>query len=440
MHGVWLAPIDPFGRGLAIGLLALSAFSAPAAPREIRSHVEVGFDSYLQQFRLSDEVLGTDLDAPDAFNEVSVRDTTEVFREFRTLAELELFDERPEGRLSLRGRASAGSQSTRQGATLETRMGGFEDPTRLDLSADFDARQFRSGGDYELQSDVVQLNARMHARRRVREDTRLGLRLRAGNEDYATPSEYEQDQRRLDLSSTLEIESGLRWFHSLELGVGWRVLPDTTQISSDRLFAHDELQWRGEHWSVLLLAGGERRVFRDSDVRSPYWDFALEPALGRALGSNWRLTGKSLLEVLDYDRNSTVYFDYLHTQFGLELAYARARWSLALEPRWGWLDASSDVDDRYRQPSVHARFDWFGTGRIWLSLSEEFGHRDHAESNEDVDFYTDYWFLRTTLLFSLRLTDWLHCDAFLSDEPEQHRDAVDDGRLTLFSSSLRATF
>jgi hypothetical protein len=440
VRGAWLARTESCRRGLVLGLLALCAFEAPGADRQLRSRVEVGFDSYLQRFRLSDEVLSDDLDAPDAFDRVALRDTTEVFREFRSLAELELIDRREGGRLSLRGRVSAGSESMRQATVLETRMGGFDDRNRLDLAGDFEARQFRSGGDYELQSDVVQLSARMHARRRVREGTQLGLRLRGANEDYARPSEYEQDQRRLDLSATFEIESGFDWIHALEVGVGWRELPDTTQISSDRIFAHDELHWRNDRWFLLVQAAGDRRVFRDADVRSAYWDVLLEPSLGRQLAANWRLTAKGLAELLDYDRDSSVYFDYWTGHGGVELAWQRPRWSLGVEPRFGWLAAAAEIEDRYRQLSLVTRFDWFGAGRLWLTLSEELGQREYADAGDGIDLYSDYWFLRTTLLLSLRLSDWLNCDAFLSDEPERHRDAVDDGRLTLFSASLRATF
>lgn len=422
---------------LVLIVCSLAASKSPAT--EFGGAVELGIDSFVQRFRLSDFSLAGDIDAPDFSAEASLRDTTEVFSEFRTLLEFALRHEDAENRVDLRTRASFGSERSVGAATLEARMGSHRTPSRLDVAASIESRRFHSGSDFSLQSDAILLDLRAHGSRRLGEDLRAGLRVRVRQEDFESPSIFELNERRLDLSTTVRFARGLASTADLELGAGWRDVADSTQISHLRSFAFAELGRYGSDWSLSLRSGLEHRDYEDPAARSPYWNLILEPTIARRVGDRWRLSLRSAHEFLDYRQDSPIYFDSAVGRAGIELARSSLRWSFSVEPRWSWLTAPSGVDDRYRQPSLVTRFDWSGGGRFWLSLGEEIGHRDYASSVSEFAFYSDYWFFRTTLLASARLRPWLNLDVFLSDEPEAHRSDQDDGRLTLFSASLRAS-
>lgn len=395
-----------------------------------------GVDSFAQTFQITDTVQSDLL-----LDQRALRDTTEVFTEFRLVGEASAHFERRRHRFLARGRVSSGTDLLRGTLLLEGRAERDDRSHRFDARVEVEGRQFREDSDFALSSDVLETEARLHWRHRPHPDFRWGILGRGEMLRYADPGEFEVDQDRGDLSVTATVTRGWDWSLDVDAGGGVRHSPGSSTIPSyDRGFLRTDLAWtQSLHWSLETHAAVERREYRDTSVRSPYTDLLLEPSMTWSPTLDWRFRLSTANEWLLYDTPTEVYFDFWLGSLGLEARRSLGAWEVSLEPRWSWLASEVDTEDAYVQPSLLGRVEWFPSSAIWLSLSGEFGQRDYVEPGaESLDLYSDYLFLRTTLLLSWSLRDGLSADVFLSDEPESHRQAEDDSRLTLLTASLRA--
>jgi hypothetical protein len=413
---------------------------AGAGETAITPALELGIDSFIQSFEITDQLLG-DLDRVDVVRSRALRDTSEVFTEIRALAELGLSYEGPHAKLGGRSYLSLGSDLWREGAALNLRVEDGARTQRFDLRGEFEARQFREGSDFALGSDLTEARFRSGWRHRVAESLSLGVRGRVEWLDYAERSEFELDRGRFETSTTARVERGFDFFWDLEAGAGHSAVPDSTEIAFDRGFLISDLSARvADRLRLGAYAVVDRRVYGDAAVRSATWNFLFEPELVWQTSRGGRIRAFVSCEWLDHDTATDVYFDLLYGRTGVLFEMVRGAWTLGAEPRWSWLDSPDDVEDRYVQPSIALKLDFFGAGRFWLSLSEELGRRDYVTvADPDLQLYSDYFFLRSTLLLSYELHPRVRIDGFLSDEPESHQLVEDDSRLTLLNLSIRCS-
>lgn len=417
-------------------MLGLAVVLTSTVRAEVRvepgGSVEIGVDTYAQIYRLTDFV--------EESLAGSLRDTTDVFTEMRLAAEYGVRTTSPRWSTDLRARLSTGTESRRGRASFDV---GYRDGhDRLDLDLELEGRQFTDDTQFSLSSDVGEGRLRMRWLREVREGWSLGVRTRAEAVRYEQRSSYELDSQRIDLALTSEARRDLDEWFDVELGAGRRSIPDSTAIAYDRIFAHAQYSREIDaYWRLSVAHFFEHREYDDPTERSPFTNATLEPELRLRLDDTWELRWSSLLEWIDYELGNDVYFDMFLGQTGLALVHRHGWLELGLEPRLNWLRTPAPVEDEYGQQSVLARVDWFGTGRWWFSASAEVGHRDYQPAVEgELDLYSDYWFLRSTVLASVRLTNSLSLDGFVSDEPESHRRSADDARLTLINLNLRWRF
>jgi hypothetical protein len=426
---------------LLAGCLSIAAGVEPAAPADLIPAVEVGYDRFAQVFRLTDASLGEDATGGLELGS-SLRDTTDVFTERRAQGELRYLDSDGAHRYDILALGSVGTSLNRALFNGWYRYRPPSGVTFWDAEFFLEGRHFKSDSEFNLSHDNLRAEGRVHWRRRVSRPLELGVKLREQMVLYQGRSEFEMDQHRWTLSGTAAIIHGFTMRANLEAGGGTQSIPDSSQISYDRVFARGDLYWGfgiGHHLSLYLAS--EHRVFRDEGVRSPYWDFVLEPDLLFEIGPRWGVRIRSPQEILRYDRDGTVYQDTWLGRVGVEGFRRFGLWEVGLEPRFSWQISPYEVDDEFSQPSLVFRLEVYGTGRFWISFSEEFGRRHYEVSlDEELAFYSDFTFFRTTLLATYRFLDNLSFDAFISDEPEIHQRDEDDSRLGLYSFALRATF
>ncbi len=427
---------------MAFVMALACAASAVAAGPDFKGALEVGYDRFAQIYRITDELQITDVAGSIRLGESSLRDTTDVFTDGRGLIELGLVQEQGVHRYEIKGRFSGGTDLLRESAVLRYRSRPATGRNRLDLEFDVEGRQFRDDSSFSLSSDNLYFDGKTRWRHAVSESVNIGAKLRGEMYRYDRRSDFEYDQNRWSASATANLRRGWNLSLDLEAGGGARSAPDTTEIDYDRAFVRGDLYWSlGSGLQLGLYSAMERRIYRDESVRTPYWDWVTEPDLSFAFKDEWTLRLSAPQEWLLYDQDDVVYYDMWLGRAGLELARRWGMLELGLESRWSWLKSPFDTEDEYGQPSGVLRVDWFSTGRLWFSLSEEIGRR-HYEQPPDgsLELYSDYTFFRTTLLASYRIHEHLVLDGFLSDEPETHRRDEDDSRLTLFTLALRATF
>jgi hypothetical protein len=407
--------------------------SDPSAGWTPGATFELGVDSFSQIFRITDDLSGGILDTENSF-----RDTTDVFTELRAAAAFSMRRESPTLRTTIESRLSTGTELDREAVQWDLRWHPAP-RDRIDLSLQVQARQFRENADFSLDSDNQEGLLRLQWQREAG-SWHWGLKARSRALRFDTRSIYELDSDRLDLSAQVGWRQGWRHWVDVDAGIGRKDVRDSTAISYDHLFARADAGWSlSERWQWQLRPSVERRFYDDAGVRHPFWDLDLDSQLEWRLGERWRLRWRTPLEYLRPDENTDVYFDIFSGRIGSDLVWTRGLMEIGVEPRWSWLRSSLKVEDSYSQPSVVLHFDHFGSERWWLSLSEELGRRSYVyDTAGGLDLYSDYFFVRTSLLGGLRLNEHLSFELFLSDEPESHRRGSDDSRLTLVSAALRA--
>lgn len=400
--------------------------------------VELGFDSFFQTFRITGDLVLDE--TSDITSRGSLRDTTDTFTEARALFELGLRKQGGAHAWTARSRLSLGTDLYREALLLEYRYRPPLGPARADVSIEAEGRQFRPGSDFSLSSDYGRLVQRGRVRRSIGEGMEVGLSQRLEVVDFRDRSEFEIDNTRFDLAATLGGSGERLMLGELELGGGFREVPDSSGINYRRAVAAGDFSLLlSSRLQVDAGARAERRVYQDEQARSPFWDVGADPTVRLRLSERWELAVASLHEWMQYDAHDTagVFFDQWAGRIGVRVERALGAWRLSLEPRWAWLTAPGEVEDEYVQPSAVLEVELFSTGRLWFSASGEFGRRRYADGGGDLDLYSDYTFLRSTLVGSWTIWPRVSLNAFVSDEPEAHRDDEDDSRLTLVNLALR---
>ena len=429
-------------------LFLLTTLAASEVPAEVRwqprATFEFGVDSFAQIYRLTEFASESLLS-----DESTLRTETDVFTELRGAAEFGLrVGDRDRG-ADLRTRFSAGTDTWRGDATFDVDL--RDEVQRLDLQLDFEGRRFRDDTDYALSSDVGEGRLRAHWRWAAHQGWEVGLRTRGRVTRYEDPGEFEIDNERYDLTLTSQLRGGLGQWLDLEIGLGRRSVDDFASTSEEgqevgpALFAYDRwfglAEWSHDTagpWRLALVHWIERRVYDDEEQRSSLLNLVVEPEVRLRVDEDWELRWRSAMEWLDYDESRDAYYDLALGRTGVAVARRWSTWEWSVEPRLSWLSAPAPNEDEYVQPSLVVSFDGFGGDRLFLSVSEELGHRDYREPlGGGLDLYSDYWFLRSTVLASYRISASTSVELFLSDEPESHRDEEDDARLTLVTATLR---
>jgi hypothetical protein len=426
---------------LVAAMLSCVAAVVHAGTPELSSAIELGYDRFAQVFKITDSILLDSLGPSSAFRSSS-KDTTDVFSEFRAHGELRLRNRDGVHRYDLLLLGSLGTALNR--ATLDAvyHYRPQEGPTRWDLEAKVEGRQFVTGSSYSLSHDNLRSTTSARWRRKVSNTAEIGLKLKDEDLRYDGRSEFEYDQNRWTGSGLLSLDRGLGFTLDLEAGGGVRTVPDSTQISYRRAFLNADMLWLfGAGHSLSCFSTLERRAFHDPATRSSYWDLVLQPQLRILLSPLWRLSFDLSQELLFYDTEGQVYQDTWIGAVGLGLTRRLGELELGVQPRWSWDSSPLFADDEYHQPSVVVKADLYGTGKLWFTLSEEIGRRLYKDPPAgSIQLYTDYTFFRTTLMATLSVTEKLSLSAFVSDQPDNHVREEDDSRLTLYSLSLRASF
>jgi hypothetical protein len=416
--------------------LALCAAPAGATPRWDGT-VEAGYDRFAQVFRITDASLGDPSGATTA-----LRDTTDVFTEMRVRGELRLRLGEGGRRAEVRLLGSTGTDLDR--AFLDARYRARPVSGRMGLDADLEVegRRFRDDASFSLSQDQVRGWARLHPRWRVAPALDLGIEARGEALRYEGFTPYEYDQDRWWIGASAQLHGDLQRSLDLRAGVMGRSVADSSEISYRGSWLRSDLFASfGLRSALSAFAFVERRAFADPAVRSSYWDLVFEPDLVLGLGKVWSLRLHAPQEYLLYDEDGPIYQDAWLGRVGVELARRWGALEVGVEPRWSWQVSPWDTEDEYRQPSAVLRVDLMGTGRVWFTFTEEIGRRLYEDPpSPDPALFSDYTFLRTTLLGSVRLGGPWAVDVFLSDEPRNARRAEDDSRLTLYTLALRAGF
>jgi hypothetical protein len=406
---------------VALAALAVAAWaSAPLAGAEIRSHVAVGYDSFIDRFTI------LDVDTLESIQELYLGlGNALLYGGGATKAEIRNF-------------FRYGNQTIDDNVDAECSFVPARSTT-MDVRGNLHWKRFQKGSDYEFGNDYTQADAIAKIRRSLGEHARLSLRSRFEIVDYRQRTEFDYDYRYLDAGA--QIEAGPDFSRMLLLGatVGSREVSDTTALSFDRVLA--ELVARLASSRGLLFhfaSAGDRKEYR-GNVRSSYWSFIsfLDIGFNAAAGAVYSLRGES--ELTAFDRPDETYFDthFLRGGFRIRLP-VRTLSSIILEPRYARMLCRDYAEERYTEGSFVIGAEIMQNERLWITFSYEPGYRNYTLDENEL--YSDFYLHRLSAMGSMMLPGSMELNMFITHEPERHSRRADDFSVTLVSIDLTRRF
>lgn len=398
-----------------------------AATLPVQWSAGIGFDSFGEQYSIEEA------DTLDFSNEVWTRAGLLVQKPWTDAGRFWAEDQLSVSNVALRNRLGLGFDR------------GFRMDDALSVRSDLTVRRNHPERDPDdalaLSSGYWQEDARAGYRPRLTDWGRLRLGERFFVIDFTDDSHYEYDYLQNELSAGLEVEPGPGRGLDGDYIYARRVVPDSSAIDYQEHRGRIEYRQSDGLWGRFELVGeAARRHYRVETVRPGSTTVRGAGAVALVAGDRFEVRIEDGLESIDYDAPSTIYFDQTENRFGVGLFYSPGpALELGGEPRYTLLRAAAGADEDYDEWSLVFSTRVFSRRRWWIDLAVEPGHRDYlAAAAESI--YSDYDFVRGTVLGSIQLGARTTLNGYLSYEPERHEEPGDDATITLVSTDLSFRF
>ncbi|MGB7061139.1 MAG: hypothetical protein WBF13_02150, partial [Candidatus Zixiibacteriota bacterium] len=163
--------------------------------------------------------------------------------------------------------------------------------------------------------------------------------------------------------------------------------------------------------------------------------------LSRKIHDRFELLFRNEFEVLSYDLEDEINFDYFENKFSAALEYELSDGlEVAGEPEWVTFSSlKRDYQDyNYDQYAFSLSLDLSRSTQLWLSLEDKFGRRNYK--SDQNPFYTDYLLNQISLFLDAELGSHLGFNLMLSVDSEWHDSKEDNLTVFLISSELTYSF
>jgi hypothetical protein len=374
----------------------------------------IAYDSFGQKYVLADN------DTLDLVDELSGRFSATLEHLGRT--ELRLRNTFSYGQQARRNDMQLWLQ--RRGPVFELRLDealrykGYRDPAQRALSSDYLVNTLRPEGIWRLGS-----------RWKLRLDDRFEW---AG---FDKRNAFNYDYTVNDLGA--EAERGYGLFSLVRGGYvyGFRAVPDSSALAYRRHVLLGEWLHEAGPLDVDLTQRLERRVYRDSGVRSAYLNYDSGLALRAALHPRLRLRPEYRADLLHYDTPNSIYAPATEQSVEMLLEGDLSEsTTLALGPRAEFRRVASNIDRAYNQWGLKGSVTFLDGTRFWIQFTDEVGVRKHLAG--DATLYSDYLFNWSTLYMTWEPMQRLQLELFFSINPETHDDKTNDTTTILVSTAL----
>jgi hypothetical protein len=255
-----------------------------------------------------------------------------------------------------------------------------------------------------------------------------------------SPYAYDYYLNRTSLDLDKDILSG--GFLYLSYQFSRRHVPDSTLIDYDRHFLDLSVD-KYFGWETLLQLENEldRKQFNKPGGVDNFWEDRFTFGLSRRIREKTELWFRNEFEVLSYDVEDAINFDYFEYRLSAGLEYELAE-GLEIEGKPEWVTFSalkSDYRDyNYDQLALGLSFDLSRSTRLWLSVEDKFGRRDYK--SDENPFYTDYLLNQVGLFLDAELGSHLGFNLMISVDSEWHDSQEDNLTVYLISSELTYSF
>lgn len=391
---------------------------------ELTGSIGLGFDSFHERYTVVDS------------------DTTAGLNEFRARVTLGyLQGQFLQDYLQIEGQSLIGEESVETSGRMNLlRRSG---PYRFAFDNELTYRSYRKNTTYTFANDFVRYNGKVYLQRQLSSALfmRLTDRLEIIDFDKFTTFDYDYINNAIWLLG--EYQRDLTTAYTFAAGFRTKAIPDTTQIAYKAYTAAAELRHvPGLRKQVFVSLSGERRVYNDTGIRSPYYSLYSDARIQPLAWGDFALSFDNTLEGFRYDQANEVFFNYVENRSALRGIYYRSSlFFVGLGPTFGFLSSGESDLDEYTEWGAKFTLD-YTVGGAWISAGYEPGWRDYRVEGRDnyETIFSDFVYHRLMLFATARIWDGASVNVFASFEPEKHSYEPDDATATLFSVDVTYGF
>jgi|GEM_PF-5834075 len=307
----------------------------------------------------------------------------------------------------------------------QTELKTIQDTTKVPYQTDYFTNNFN-----------VQLKARL--------SPGLSLRFRNNLEytEYKEKSTYPYDYYLNRTGLELDKEISFDGFLHLSYQFSKRYVPDSALINYDRHFLDVSFD-KYFGWETLLQLENEldRKLFNKPGGLDDFWEETFTFGLSKKIHTRWELLFRNEFEILSYDTEDEINFNYFENKFSTALEYELSDGlEIKGEPEWSVFSSLKRLyqDYNYNQLAFSLSFDLSRSTNLWLSVEDRFGKRNYK--SDENPFYTDYLLNQVSLFLDGELSAHLGFNLMLSVDSEWHNSKGDNLTVFLISSELTYSF
>jgi hypothetical protein len=367
----------------------------------------------------------------------ALRRATEEIEEQKAIVKFDLNkDFANHSRLSVNNRFSFSSLYLRDILKIEWDKDWLNLSNQAELKTIQDKKKVTYQTDYFTNNFDVKLKARLSPELILR--FRNNLEYTEYKEDSTYTYDYYLNRAGLELDKDISSDG----FLHLSYQFSKRYVPDSTLINYDRHFLDISFD-KYFGWETLLQLGNEldRKTFKKPGGLDNFWEERVIFGLSRRIHDKMELLFHNEFEVLSYDIEDEINFDYFENKFSTALDYELSYGcEIKGGPEWVTFSSLKNLyrEYNYDQLAFSLSFDLFRSTDLWLSIEDKFGRRDYK--SDENPFYTDYLLNQISLFLDGELGAHLGFNLMLSIDSEWHNSRGDNLTVFLISSELTYSF
>ena len=399
----------------------------------IKSSFGLGYDNVSERYYLAYyDTIGVPSESLEA-----LRRATEEIEEMQAILKFDLNkDFADHSRFSVNNSFSFSSLYLRDILKIEWEKDWLNLSNQAELKTIQDEEKMTYQTDYFTNNFDVKLKARLSP------ETSLRFRNNLEYTEYKEKSIYAYDYYLNRTCLELDKDISTDGFLHLSYQFSKRYVPDSSLIDYDRHFFDISFD-KYFDWGTLLQLENEldRKTFEKPKGVDDFWEDRLAFGLSKRIQERTRLLFYNEFEILGYDVEDEINFNYFENKFSAALGYEPLD-GLEIKggPEWVIFSSLKSIyqEYNYNQLAFSLSFDLMRSTNLWLSMEDKFGRRNYKSDKNP--FYTDYLLNQISLFLDGELGSHLGFNLMLSVDSEWHDSKGDNLTVFLISSELTYSF
>ncbi|HOP08345.1 MAG TPA: hypothetical protein PLF13_13785 [candidate division Zixibacteria bacterium] len=315
---------------------------------------------------------------------------------------------------------------------------------RLTLEGELEGKA-RYRGDVEVGDEYLQGFGRARLYQPINGNLTLRMDLKADGVKFDQPATYIYNYWRVGGSIGLEKSFESFSFADVNLFIQSRLVPDSTDLAYLNLGLEGAYYGFYNGGDLYLLARLEHKNYNQPDHKDDHYRIGLDGRNKTGLGQGWFTSQQVNLELVMYNPDDPVNYDYtrLETRLGLGLEHRGLTVSLGPElERLAEEKTDMVSGEDYWEYGGGVEIDLLSRETL-ISADAFWGLRNNNQTYElenDLSIQTDFTYQRLSLLGDVNFARHWNFNILFSGEWEWHDQEEENSRLFLLSTGFTYQF